>query len=122
MNAENIKTAGVIGSGTMGRGIGICTASAGIKTVLYDINSDILDKAALIIQKDLGRSAEKKKISPEKKEEILKNIVFTSDFTDLKESDFVIEAALENMELKKDLFSKLDELCGSETILSTNTS
>lgn len=122
MNAENIKTAGVIGSGTMGRGIAICTASAGIKTVLYDINPEVLNNAALIIEKDLGRSVEKKKISPEKKEEILRNIILTSEFTDLKDSDFVIEAALEDMELKKDIFSGLDDLCGSETILSTNTS
>lgn len=122
MNAENIKTAGVIGSGTMGRGIAICTASAGIKTVLYDINPEVLNNAALIFEKDLGRSVEKKKISPEKKEEILRNIILTSEFTDLKDSDFVIEAALEDMELKKDIFSGLDDLCGSETILSTNTS
>lgn len=122
MNTENIKSAGVIGSGTMGRGIAICTASAGIKTVLYDINSDILDKSVLIIEKDLGKSVEKKKISTEKKEEILKNLIFTSEFNDLNESDFVIEAALENMDLKKDIFSRLDELCKSETILSTNTS
>ncbi|HMS32778.1 MAG TPA: 3-hydroxyacyl-CoA dehydrogenase NAD-binding domain-containing protein [Ignavibacteria bacterium] len=122
MNTENIKSAGVIGSGTMGRGIAICTASAGIKTVLYDINSDILDKSVLIIDKDLGKSVEKKKISTEKKEEILKNLIFTSEFNDLNESDFVIEAALENMDLKKDIFSRLDELCKSETILSTNTS
>ena len=122
MNAENIKTAGVIGSGTMGRGIAICTASAGIKTVLYDINPEVLNNAALIFEKDLGRSVEKKKISPEKKEEILRNIILTSEFTDLKDSDFVIEAALEDMELKKDIFSGLDDLCGSKTILSTNTS
>jgi 3-hydroxybutyryl-CoA dehydrogenase len=122
MKTKVINTAGVIGSGTMGRGIAICTASAGIKSVLYDINSEILDKARSIIEKDLSRSAEKKKITSEKKDEILSNIIFTGDFNDLGESDFVIEAALEDIDLKKDIFSKLDALCRHDTILSTNTS
>lgn len=122
MKTEDIKAAGIIGSGTMGRGIAICTASAGIKTILYDINSGILENAGKIIEKDLGRSVEKKKISSGKKDEILGNIIFTSEFNDLKESDFVIEAALEDMELKKEIFSKLDAVCREDIILSTNTS
>ena len=122
MKTEDISIAGVIGSGTMGRGIVICTATAGIKTVLYDIKSEILDKTRSIIEKDLSRSVEKKKITSEKKEEIFSNIIFTSDFNDLRDSDFVIEAALEDIDLKKDIFSKLDDLCSHDTILSTNTS
>ncbi len=122
MNIEDIETSGVIGSGTMGRGIAICSASAGIKTILYDINPEILAKSKNLIEKDLNKSAEKKKITSEKKEEILGNIIYTSGFDDLKKCDFVIEAALEEIDLKKDIFTRLDSLCSKETVLSTNTS
>lgn len=122
MNIEDIKTTGVIGSGTMGRGIAICSASAGLKTILYDINSEILVKSKNLIEKDLSKSAEKKKITFEKTEEIIRNIIYTSGFDDLKTCDFVIEAALEDIDLKKDIFTRLDSLCSQETVLSTNTS
>ena len=122
MNIEDIKTTGVIGSGTMGRGIAICSASAGLKTIIYDINSEILIKSKNLIEKDLSKSAEKKKITFEKTEEIIRNIIYTSGFDDLKMCDFVIEAALEDIDLKKDIFTRLDSLCSQETVLSTNTS
>lgn len=122
MNIENIKSIGVIGSGTMGRGIAICTASAGFKTILYDIKDEILTSAKALIQKDLSKSVEKKKITEEKKTEIINCITFTSEFNDLKDSDFIIEAALEDNALKKELFSGLDKICKPDAILSTNTS
>lgn len=122
MNIIDIKIAGVIGSGTMGRGIAICSAAAGYKTILFDINSEILEKAKTLIEIDLNKSAERKKITFEKKDETVSNIIFTSEFDDLKKSDFIIEAAPEDIELKKDIFTKLDDVCRQETILATNTS
>lgn len=122
MKIENIKTIGVIGLGTMGRGIGISTSLNGYKTILYDINEDILSNGKNLIEKDLSKSVEKNKISEGKKSETLNNIKFTSNFDGLSDCDFIIEAALEDMNLKKEIFSKLDNICKPETILSTNTS
>ncbi len=122
MNLETIKTIGVIGSGTMGRGISICCSSAGFKTIVYDISQEILNNSRTLIQKDITRSVEKNKITEENKKDILLNTEFTSDINDMHDCDFIIEAALEDMDLKKDLFSRLDSICRPETILSTNTS
>ena len=122
MKSENIRTTGVIGSGTMGRGIAICSASAGYKTILYDIKNEALEAAKSLIEKDLARSAEKKKITEEKKNEIYSNIIFTAEFRELSDSDFIIEAAFEDIELKKEIFSRLDTVCKKDIILSTNTS
>ncbi len=122
MKFENIHNIGILGSGTMGRGIAICSAAAGYKTVLYDISDEILSDAEKIIEKDLLKSVEKKKMTEEKKAGIKKNITFTPEFNDLKDSDFIIEAALEDMELKKEIFSRLDSVCRPDTVLSTNTS
>ncbi len=122
MKTEDVETMGIIGSGTMGRGIAICTASAGLKTILYDIRDEILENAKTLIQKDLFRGVEKKKFTETKKDEIFSSISFTSEFGDLKDSDFIIEAALEDIEIKKDVFSKLDSVSRPEIILATNTS
>ncbi|MDQ3019503.1 MAG: 3-hydroxyacyl-CoA dehydrogenase NAD-binding domain-containing protein [Bacteroidota bacterium] len=122
MKIEDIKSIGVAGAGTMGRGISICSSAAGYKTILYDINQETLNKAKELIEKDLSKSVEKKKLTEEKKIKTLNNINFTSEFSDLKDSDFIIEAALEDMKLKKEIFSELDLICKSDAVLSTNTS
>lgn len=122
MTINDIKTTTVLGSGTMGRGIAICFATSGLKTILYDINEDILSKSKALIEKDLSKAVEKKKMTAEKKEEILGLITFTADFQTMKDADFVVEAALEDMNLKKEIFTKLDETCRPEVILATNTS
>lgn len=121
MKTENIKTVGVAGSGTMGRGIAICTAGK-YRTILYDINNEIIERSKISIDKQLAKSVEKKKLTDEKYKTISDNLVYTSDFNDLKESDLVIEAALEDIDLKKDIFSKLDAICSPGAILTTNTS
>ena len=122
MKIHDLKNISVIGSGTMGRGIAICSAIAGYETILYDINDDILNKSKIIIEKDLSKSVEKKKMTEEKKTEIINRIMFTSRFDDMKASDFVIEAAFEDINLKKDIFSRLDLICKPDAVLSTNTS
>ena len=121
MRSENIKTIGIVGSGTMGRGIAICTAGF-YKTVLYDINDEIINGSKSSIEKQLAVSVEKKKMSEEKLKAITENLIYTSDFENLKDCDLIIEAALENLELKKDIFTKLDSLCSPDSILTTNTS
>lgn len=121
MKSENIKTVGVAGSGTMGRGIAICTAGK-FKTILYDINEEIITKSKISIEKQLAKSVEKKKMSEEKLKFTSDNLKYTSSFEDLKDCDLVIEAALEDIELKKDLFSRLDSICKPDALLTTNTS
>lgn len=122
MNLSDIKITGVIGSGTMGRGIAISTATAGYNTILYDISDEIISKAKTSIDKDLQKGVEKNKISAEAKEQILSRINFTADFSSFADADFIIEAAPESMELKKKLFTDLDNICRDDVILSTNTS
>jgi 3-hydroxybutyryl-CoA dehydrogenase len=122
MNFNEIKTIGVIGSGTMGRGIAISTATAGYNTILYDINDEIIANAKASINKDLQKGVEKNKITPETKEQILGRLYLTSDFNSFSDADFIIEAAPENMDLKKKLFTDLDNICRDDVILSTNTS
>jgi len=121
MKSEYVKTAGVIGSGTMGKGIAICAAGK-FKTILYDINNEILYKSKDSIEKQLVKSVEKNKLSEENLKTITENLVYTSVFEDLKDCDLVIEAALEDMDLKKDIFSRLDSICSPDALLTTNTS
>lgn len=122
MLRSDIKTIGIIGSGTMGRGIIISFALNGYKTIVYDINDAVLENASKLIEKELGRSVEKKKITEEEKSKAVSSIKFSSDLNELKDSDFIIEAAPEILDLKVILFQKLDEICGEDVILSSNTS
>ncbi|CAN5553702.1 N/A [soil metagenome] len=119
---SNIKTVGIIGSGTMGRGIIISFALNGYSTIVYDINEEVLKTASKIIEKELSRSVEKKKVTEEEKVNALASIRFSPDINSLKDSDFVVEAAPEALELKISLFNKLDEICREDVILSSNTS
>lgn len=122
MKINEIKTIGIIGSGTMGRGIAISSSVSGFNTIVYDINKEVIKKAEDSILKDLLKSVEKKKLSDEKKAEALSNLNFTSEMNDFSECDFIIEAAPEDIDLKKNIFSSLDNICRKDTILSTNTS
>ena len=122
MKINEIKTIGIIGSGTMGRGIAISSSVNGFKTIVYDISGEALIKAESLILKDLLKSVEKKKLSDEKKTEALSNLKFTTDMNDFSECEFIIEAAPEDIDLKKDIFCSLDKICRVDAILSTNTS
>ncbi len=122
MTIDSIKTIGIIGSGTMGRGIAISSASAGYKTILNDISKEILNRSKVHIEQDLGKAVQKGKMTEEKMKAVLANIHLDENFESLAESDLVIEAALEDMKLKADLFTKLDHICREDTILTSNTS
>lgn len=111
----------ICGSGTMGIGIAQVSASAGFKTILYDLNEDILQKAKLKLEKDLGGLVEKQKISTETKTQILNNITFTSEIKDCK-ADLVIEAIIEKTEAKISLFNQLSKINSGSTIFASNTS
>ncbi|MBK8981397.1 MAG: 3-hydroxybutyryl-CoA dehydrogenase [Ignavibacteria bacterium] len=122
MNTEDIRKIGIIGSGTMGRGIAICSALAGYETIINDISAEALNNSKTALEKILSGSVDKKKITVEEKNGALGRIIFTSDFELLKDCDFIIEAAAEDELIKKEIFSRLDSICRSDAILSTNTS
>ena len=117
-----IKTFGVIGAGQMGSGIAQVAAATGFHVIMNDIKDDFVKGGISSISKSLDRLLKKEKITPEKKEEILKKISGTTTLEDMGKADFVVEAATENLPVKLDIFKKLDEICKEEVILASNTS
>ncbi len=117
-----MKNISVMGCGTMGNGIAQTFAQFDYNVILYDISQDNLEKAKLTIDRNLDRMVKKEVISKEIKSDTLNKIITTTDFTLIRNSDLVIEAISENIELKKSIFSKLDLECDSNTILASNTS
>lgn len=118
-----INNVAMIGAGTMGHGICQVVSTAGMEVSLNDINQEILADAKAKIAKSLDRSVNKGRITEKEKEEILSRISFTTDLHKaLLEADLVIEAILEDLELKKEMFEKFDTLTKPEAILASNTS
>jgi 3-hydroxybutyryl-CoA dehydrogenase len=117
-----IRKVGVIGAGTMGNGIAHVFASFGHKVVLVDVEQRFLDKGLATITKNLGRLVEKAKLTKEAADATTANIKTSLSYDDLKDCQLVVEAAPEKVELKREIFSKLDKLCPPETILASNTS
>lgn len=119
---ENIKKIGVVGAGQMGNGIVQVVAEQNFKVVMFDINTIALDKGLATISSSLDRLIKKGTLTEESKKTLLKNISVTTSLDDLKDCDFVIEAATENIDLKLKIFKDLDAVVKSEAILATNTS
>jgi 3-hydroxybutyryl-CoA dehydrogenase len=111
----------ICGAGTMGRGIAYATAARGLHTILYDINPDILVSASLFIRKELLVSVEKKHIGDEESNLLWNRILFTTSLTDCS-ADIIIEAVVENIEAKSELFKTLFTLNNENTIFVSNTS
>lgn len=105
----------------MGSGIAQVSATAGLKTILYDVNEEIIQKAKRKIENDLLVLVEKQKITLDKKESILKQLVFTSNINECV-ADVIIEAVIEKLEIKTSLFNQLAAINSDETIFATNTS
>lgn len=118
-----MKNVAVIGAGTMGNGIAHTFAQCGYNVQLIDISQESLDKGMATIAKNLDRMVSKEKITEADKSETLGNITtFTSIKDGVQNTDLVVEAATENLNLKLKIFKDLDELCPKNTILATNTS
>ena len=111
----------VVGAGTMGSGIVQVCAQAGYQVTMRDINDEILGRALNTIKWSVGKLVEKGRVEGTV-DDILSRIRTTTDMQDGKEADIVIEAVNENLELKRDLFRQLDEICPPHAILGTNTS
>ncbi|WP_160139167.1 3-hydroxyacyl-CoA dehydrogenase NAD-binding domain-containing protein [Chryseobacterium sp. c4a] len=113
---------GIIGAGTMGVGIAQVAATAGCKVVLFDANAPQIDKALTGLEKTLQKLAEKGKISQEKTTEIRNNIVKGEALQDLKDADLVIEAIIENKDIKTKVFTELETYVSEDCIIGSNTS
>ncbi len=119
MKVEKIM---VLGAGQMGGGIAQVCAQAGYQVVLRDLEDQFVAKGISVIEKNLQRSVEKGKISAEDKASVLGRIQGTLDLKDGADADVVVEAVVENMGVKKELFGTLDKICSDHTILASNTS
>ena len=117
-----MKTIGVLGSGTMGAGIMQVCAMAGYNVVQRSRRQTSVDGGRATVEKNLSKLVAKEKISQEDMDAAMARISGSTDISIIKDADFVIEAATEDMEAKKALFKELDELCKPEAIIATNTS
>jgi 3-hydroxybutyryl-CoA dehydrogenase len=116
------KTVGVVGCGLMGSGIAQVCAEAGHDVIVREINEAALAKGTGSIDKFLGKSVEKGKMTAEKKAEIMGRLKGTTKLEDLAPCDVVIEAVVENIALKHETFQALHKVCGKDTIFASNTS
>jgi len=121
-NIMVIKTVGVIGAGTMGAGIAQVTARAGYDVVMRDITEDFVKRGMSVIEKNLAREVNKNKITQEDADTVLARVNGTTEMSELISCDFVIEAAIEKMELKKEIFRELDKICKPDAFFASNTS
>jgi len=118
-----IKTVGVVGMGTMGSPIGIVCARAGFQTVMVDVSEELIKKGVSHIKSFLNNQVKKGKMNGEEMEKILSLIHTTTDLTKaLSDAELVIEAVFEDIDVKKELFKKMDSLCPKDAILGSNTS
>ena len=119
---RDIKKVAIIGGGTMGGGIAMCFAGVGIPVVLVEVDDEALQRGLGIIRKNYSITVQKGKLSEDKMEQLISTISGTTNYDDIADVDLVIEAVFENLDLKKEIFAKLDSVCKAGAILATNTS
>jgi len=117
-----IEKVGVIGCGQMGSGITQVCSQAGYQVIVSEINHEFLDKGLSSIDTYLSRSLQRERITQQEKDDILGRIKGTTSMSDLHDCDIVLEAAVEDMKLKKSIFHEIDSICPQHTIFATNTS
>jgi 3-hydroxybutyryl-CoA dehydrogenase len=117
-----IKKVGVVGCGAMGAGIAQICAQSGYQVVASEINDELLNKGLASIEKTLAKLVEKGKISQQDKDAVVGRIKGTTSTKDFADCDLIIEAVIENLDLKKKIFAELDGICPQHAILGTNTS
>ena len=119
---REIKRVGVIGAGTMGGGISMNFLSAGIPVTIVEMQQDALDRGTGVVRKNYEATAAKGRMKPEQVEQAMGALKPSLDFADLAECDLIIEAVYETMEVKKEIFTKLDAIAKPGAILASNTS
>ncbi|MFL2708314.1 MAG: 3-hydroxyacyl-CoA dehydrogenase NAD-binding domain-containing protein [Gammaproteobacteria bacterium] len=119
---KDIKKAGIIGSGTMGGGIAMCFANAGIPVHIIDQDQDNLTRGVSVIEKNYDFMVGRGKLTPEQKDIVFGLVTSSLDYKDISDCDIVIEAVYENLDLKHEIFKSLDEHVKEGAILASNTS
>ena len=117
-----IHKVGVVGCGLMGSGIAQVSAQAGFPTVVREVSSELVDKGLKGIEKNLSRLVEKGSLTEAAKNEIRGRLTGVTSISELKDCDVVIEAIIEQLPAKRELFTELDKLCPPHTIFASNTS
>jgi len=123
-STSGFDTIGVVGLGLMGHGICQVSAASGVhsKVVAFEKEQKFLDSGKDRVMKSIDKLVAKEKMSQEKADQTLKSITWTTDIGALKDTDFIVEAVIENMDLKQELYTELGQLCKPETIFASNTS
>ena len=117
-----INKVGVVGAGIMGAGIVQVCAQAGYEVVVSEINEELVNKGIGTVDHFLSRAVQKEKITAAQKDEVMGRIKGTTDVGDFKDCDLVVEAIIENLDIKKKVFKQLDEVCPPHALLTSNTS
>ncbi len=122
MQLEDIKTVGMAGAGSMGAGIAQVAAMAGLQVKVVDVSEAVWARAEKTIARSLERIVKKGTITEDEMKAVLGRISFSTDVASIKDVPFIFEAVFEDVNVKKELFAKLDAVCGDDTIYATNTS
>ncbi|MFC0037988.1 3-hydroxyacyl-CoA dehydrogenase [Actinomadura rayongensis] len=122
MSTVSFSKVGVVGLGTMGAGIAEVVARGALPVVGIEINADALERGRGHLEKSTGRAVKRGKLTPDGQREILDRIELSTDFAALADCDLVIEAVPERIDLKRQVFARLDEVCRADAVLATNTS
>ena len=117
-----VKTVGVLGCGLMGGGIAQVSAAAGFKTIVREVNQAALDKGMARMSKFLDAGVEKGKMTAEQRAAIFGNLTGTTDFAAMSECDLIIEAIVENVDVKVEAYAALEKVVGAHTVFASNTS
>jgi 3-hydroxybutyryl-CoA dehydrogenase len=117
-----IRKVGVVGLGTMGAGIAQISVQSGFETIGREVEPQLGERGRATIERYLARGVEKGRLSGDERDAALGRLTLTTDLADLANCDLVIEAALEELELKREIFAELDRVTGPDAILATNTS
>jgi 3-hydroxybutyryl-CoA dehydrogenase len=117
-----IRKVGVVGLGTMGAGIAQVSVQSGFETIGREVEPELGERGRATIERYLARGVEKGRLSGDERDAALGRLTLTTDLVDLADCDLVIEAALEELELKRDIFAELDRVTRPDAILATNTS
>src|SRR5687767_2029734 len=117
-----IRTVGVLGCGLMGAGIAQVAAASGFKTIALEVNEGVLQKGLGRIEKFLTDGLTKGKVTAADREKTLGNLTGTTSYADLKDCDIVVEAIIENVDVKKQAYAQLESHVGSHCLIASNTS
>jgi 3-hydroxyacyl-CoA dehydrogenase len=122
VRALPIRTVGIVGAGTMGGGIAMSFAAAGIPVTLVDVSQEAVERGLGTIRRNYAGSVSRGSLARERMDELLGRIQTATDYVALSRADLIIEAAFEDLEVKRDIFRKLDQVASAGAILATNTS